>query len=275
MARRGGWSSASTHLHPPPALAPPPRVEGARRWCREVWWLSSTSTCRGRSLVVSGRDATHRAVLGAVPTRPEKSAIGLDLARQSDTTSEMKNPSSHIVPGRLVSGHLGLGPDDPFGILYARCSPLPLALPHAGSGPCFRQPHTDARRLAGHPAPACTTTRRLWDAARMSPGENSISSYGQPPSALASQMQSCIVPSLWYARTPLGADCSRGRARIDDGGHPCNGARAHGRRHPVRWILSGRPKVGVRWVSRPRPVGAARQSLSGRLVMLVRRSSPR
>jgi hypothetical protein len=58
------------------------------------------------------------------------------------------------VPGRLASGHLGLGPDGPFGILYAWCSPLLLALPHAGSGPLF-SPASHRRSSAGWPSSSC------------------------------------------------------------------------------------------------------------------------
>jgi hypothetical protein len=74
---------------------------------------------------VPGRVATHRAVLGTVPARPEKSAIGPGLGRQSGTTPDTARHEESIGPHSVgpnsvgpFRARAGLGPGGPFGILY-------------------------------------------------------------------------------------------------------------------------------------------------------------
>jgi hypothetical protein len=58
--------------------------------------------------IVPGRGATHRVVLGVVPARPEKSAIGLCLGRQSGTTPDTARHKKSIRPHSV--GPLSAGP---------------------------------------------------------------------------------------------------------------------------------------------------------------------
>jgi hypothetical protein len=76
------------------------------------------------SAIVPCRVAAHRAVLGVVPARPEKLAIGPCLGRQFGTTPDTARHEKAIGPHRVGPHRAGpnrawtvLGPGGPFGIL--------------------------------------------------------------------------------------------------------------------------------------------------------------
>jgi hypothetical protein len=67
--------------------------------------------------IVPGRVAAHRAIFVAVPSRPEKHAVGPGLGRCFGPTPDTARHDESIGPHSVKPYRAGLGKDGPFGIL--------------------------------------------------------------------------------------------------------------------------------------------------------------